>query len=67
MGAHLQNAKSVLGPCKSDQVRKGSENIDIFKGTREGEKEQQHLQPHMALTQAGDKEDLLSSSGCEQG
>lgn len=67
MGAHLQNAGLVQGPCKSDLMRKGSENADIFKGTGEGEKEQQYLQPHMTLAQAGDEEDLLSSSGCEQG
>lgn len=67
MEAHLRNARSVLGPGKSDQVRKDSENVDIFKGTAEGEKEQWHLHPHMTLTQAGGEEGFLSSSGCEQG
>ena len=64
MGAHLHNTGSVLGPLKSDEVRKGSENVDICKVIAEREKELPYLKPHIALTQDRDEEDLLSSSGC---
>lgn len=40
MGAHLRNVGRVLGPHKSDEVRKGSENVGICKVTGEREKEQ---------------------------
>lgn len=64
MGAHQCNVGSVLGPRKSDEVRKGSESVDTCKVTGEREKKLYYLKPHIALTQDRDEEDLLSSSGC---
>lgn len=45
IGAHLHNMGSVLRPCKSNEVRKGSEDVDICKVTEEREKELQYLKP----------------------